>query len=712
MPSHPISITTNSQTGGGIRVNGGTATLTDTLFISNVADEGGGADGSGLTFINCTMKYNTANGVGGAFSGGADLDDCVLIGNDATNGGAAYAESRTTFIRCIIAEGTASQQGAAAYSAGTSIKVRDSLVRGFAADASGGATTLVYADGSLAVAVLDRVSWSNNELGAAGSANDAIVVVRNNEGLAPADVQEVALLRCDDAAIGEYCSLATECTDSATGIACYCSPDGVKTDPDLGACLSSASFSNLVLGSEETQLLLLNKDDGIATTSLFWPNSGGVPLVWNLAVTKNADDLWCTFSSGSGTLAPGSMQEVVLSLDLTDVHARKGEYHIEFTLNTSSPTPTPVPISSTTTVVVSVVVSASASANTSVVTMTNLAHLTASGMLEFTVDSADAAGVPMLDVSDVIYVGELSAESTNVADVITCGIIYSNAVDHHVGTCAMPALSMGGFALKVLLGSKIVGGSTHHFSVDSCPDSYVPDDGGGSCTCAAGQYELADAACVACADNHAKPSLGTDKADCKTCQTILGETSNAAHTACDACIAGFYNKGNTCVQCPDYPTPCVESSVLMPGYWRAATGDGDAEVLPCRFGDASCPGNEPDSCLSRKWHHCTCGYAGPTCAVCDSNDADSRFYMAWTSGKFESCDDGMSHAPTIGLACGLVAFVLLIAALAFTKRKHITSSRTYQRVSLIYRIGRVKFAIILFAFQVIQTQRATSMLSL
>ena len=68
----------------------------------------------------------------------------MLIGNDATNGGAAYATSPTTLTRCIIAEGGASQQGAAVYSAGATIEVRDSLVRGFAADASGGATTLMY----------------------------------------------------------------------------------------------------------------------------------------------------------------------------------------------------------------------------------------------------------------------------------------------------------------------------------------------------------------------------------------------------------------------------------------------------------------------------------------------------------------------------------------------------------------------------------------
>ena len=73
--------------------------------------------------------------------------------------------------------------------------------------------------------------------------------------------------------------------------------------------------------------------------------------------------------------------------------------------------------------------------------------------------------------------------------------------------------------------------------------------------------------------------------------------------------------------------------------------------------------------------------------------------MAWTSGKCESCDGGTSHGPTIGLACGLCAAGLTVAALAFTKRRRITSSRAYQLIHRIYRIGKVKFSIILFAFQ-------------
>jgi hypothetical protein len=104
-------------------------------------------------------------------------------------------------------------------------------------------------------------------------------------------------------------------------------------------------MSSLVVGAEVTQLLSLKKDDGNATTSLFFPNTGDVLIVWDLAVTKNPEGLNWTASSTSGTLETGEMQEAVLSLDLTGMQARKLEYSTELTLNTSSPTLTPDTIS-------------------------------------------------------------------------------------------------------------------------------------------------------------------------------------------------------------------------------------------------------------------------------------------------------------------------------------------------------------------------------
>ena len=94
-----------------------------------------------------------------------------------------------------------------------------------------------------------------------------------------------------------------------------------------------------------------------------------------------------------------------------------------------------------------------------------------------------------------------------------------------------------------VLGSEFVGGGSHNFSVERCPDSFVLDDASDSCTCPAGRFELGGD-CVACADGTQKPAPGTNKADCAASETATGFTSgltsNAARTACDACEDGFY----------------------------------------------------------------------------------------------------------------------------------------------------------------------------
>ena len=117
--------------GGGLEASSSVTTITATLFANNVASVGGGvAEGSGFEFYNCTMKHNVAVD-GGVLHGGGDFEDCVLIGNEADSGGVAYATAVSTLTRCIIGEGAASRQGAAMYSVGAAIKVRDSLVYGF-----------------------------------------------------------------------------------------------------------------------------------------------------------------------------------------------------------------------------------------------------------------------------------------------------------------------------------------------------------------------------------------------------------------------------------------------------------------------------------------------------------------------------------------------------------------------------------------------------
>ena len=76
-------------------------------------------------------------------------------------------------------------------------------------------------------------------------------------------------------------------------------------------------------------------------------------------------------------------------------------------------------------------------------------------------------------------------------------------------------------------------------------------------------------------------------------------------------------------------------------------------------------------------------------------------YMAWSSGKCESCGNGASHAPTIALACGVVTFFLLVAVVLGVKRKAITTTITYQRIPKAYKVGQVKISTMVFTCQVL-----------
>ena len=125
------------SSGGGLSASSSATTVTATLFANGFALYGGVAEGTGFEFYNCTMKHNVAVD-GGVLHGGGDFEDCVLIGNEADSGGVAYAGAVSTLTRYIIGEGAASRQGAAMYSVGVAIKVRDSLVYGFT---SGDAST-------------------------------------------------------------------------------------------------------------------------------------------------------------------------------------------------------------------------------------------------------------------------------------------------------------------------------------------------------------------------------------------------------------------------------------------------------------------------------------------------------------------------------------------------------------------------------------------
>ena len=551
------------------------------------------------------------------------------------------------------------------------------------------------------------------------TAGGSTILLRNDAGgLTAADVAGVALLGCGDAATAEFCP-PDYCAAASPGIDCYCYPDGKQTDPERGSCEYSAEAK--LLTSELS--LIVNKDAVNGSDVAHFLNKGDRVLVYELLEQFNPESLIWLISPSTGNLSGCDEGAATLTVDLTKLASRDAPYLTGFMLRSNSFTNG----SHAQLINVNTFVTASPSAARSGVNVSNLARLTAAGTLEFVIYSIDAAGVPMRDVSNVLYVGELSAASSSIIDDVICAIAYSAAADHHVGECAMPDLATGDFALKVLLGSELVGGGSHNFSVERCPDSFVLDDASDSCTCPAGRFALGGD-CVACADGTQKPAPGTDKADCAACETldnyVDGLTSNAARTACDACEDGFYRdedgSGGGCLTCPT-GTVCednadVASMLLLEEWWRASMQS--AVVLPCRYGAASCPGDaklnmsgSAAACRSTTWAYCACGYAGPLCAECDARDPDHRHYWSWTSGACAACDDGASHAPSWGLLSVLGVSVVLAGVIVHAKQKKgLTkafapglvvrkTSGTFQRMQRIYLIGRVKLSIIVFNCQ-------------
>ena len=178
------------------------------------------------------------------------------------------------------------------------------------------------------------------------------------------------------------------------------------------------------------------------------------------------------------------------------------------------------------------------------------------------------------------------------------------------------------------------------------------------------------------------------------------------NVVCQLCAKEKYEKDGSCLSCPNQ-VHCDEGSTvsdwkLKTGVWR--TDDESDDVRECRFGVRSCPYDGLDQAAARDTY-CGPAFVGPLCSQCATGH-----FLSWVgSGDCVACNDGTSHSPTIGVACGVVAAGLFVAALAYSKQKTITSSRAYRLARRIYRIGKVKFAIILFAFQTISQFSSVAM---
>ena len=438
--------------------------------------------------------------------------------------------------------------------------------------------------------------------------------MRNCDGLVVTDVQGATLLGCGDDAVGEYCS-PDDCSDVSTGIGCYCNRDGVAVDPTEESCANSAQIKLLTTSF----IQLIDKADRTGSSNVLFANDGEEELRYSLRELENPEGLAWLASPSAGNLSQCEVGNSTLTLSADSLPSRAAPFVTRFEIRSNSFNAE----SRSLAIDILTYVSATPSADFSSVNITNLDQLTAAGILQFVIMSKDATDMMMLDTSSILYTGSLLPDLANATDV-TCTIRHDATADHHVGECAMPGLVAGGFVLEVRYHSELVGGSAYYFHIERCPESFVLANDAAACTCPAGRYELGGT-CIPCTDGHVKPTLGTDKADCVACLTVLGETANTARSACDACITGYYRKGDKCAQCPNFPKLCVdlETSALMPGYWRVGSvGDETTEVHECRFGTSSCPGTAGSAsgdqtvCLNTAQAYCGCGYVGPLCSEC------------------------------------------------------------------------------------------------
>ena len=479
---------------------------------------------------------------------------------------------------------------------------------------------------------------------------------------------------------------------------CYCYPDGATVDPYSAgvSCRSSAEISNLVLGAEKTQLLILDKDDVTAGTRLFFPNIGDVQLSWELAVTANTEHLRWILSPTTGMLAAGDTQQVVLLLNLTSLQARAAEYRTEVTLNTSSPTPTPNPISSTTAVVIRTVISASPDAARSNVTINNISSIAASSIVQFAVVPIDTTGLTILDAAQIAYSAKLTAMTTG--ETLVCSVSYDAMSDVHHGECDAPALVAGSFSIRVLdVSGSLVGGQMHHFQIATCPATYFLDDEDSMCKCEAGHFDKG-VACESCPEGTIAANTGA--VQCDACPTH--KTSDPTHTRC-GCVPEYYHEDGTdeCLLCPeevvcDSWDSAVAGWKLLAGNWRS--NENSRDVRACRLGVTSCPGdNDPMVCPNQTTEpYCACEYTGPLCAGCARNH-----FPGFRGVSCEACGESKSHSPTIILACTVFGLALLLAGVAYTQKKWIINSEGYRTMLYLRRVGRVKTRVVFFAAQVL-----------
>lgn len=453
-----------------------------------------------------------------------------------------------------------------------------------------------------------------------------------------------------------------------------------------------------VLGTEETLLLLVNKEDAIGSTGLFFTNEGDVVLSWLLAVSENDDRVPLALSSLNGMVSAGELEHVTLSFNASTLQARAPKYTIRLMLNTSSPTPTPHPIVDSSTIVVHAIVSAMPNVLRSIVRIENSTSLTASDVVRFGVIPVDDTGLEILDASHAAFSASLVMPKP-LGSATTCSVIYDASSDGHRGECALPSLVADEFEIEVRDASgALVGGTSYSFHVRRCPQTYVLNPNDALCECAAGSYDTG-LACAECTVGSITPDPGAKA--CSACPAR--EEADPSRTHCE-CEVDYYRDDTSgeCSLCPGQVTCAWNSTIrdweLKPGAWRS--DDLSSDLRSCRFGVNGCPGtktSEDDAnCTARgfgDWPHCACGYVGPECAVCDA-----EYFPSWEGDKCERCGPIEGHVPSIVFG-SVVVFLTVAVVAAIVRSARAKQLSIAAQFKALRRLGKTKTTILFFVCQ-------------
>ena len=170
------------------------------------------------------------------------------------------------------------------------------------------------------------------------------------------------------------------------------------------------------------------------------------------------------------------------------------------------------------------------------------------------------------------------------------------------------------------------------------------------------------------------------------------------NAVCTPCKNGEVERMGVCVSCQRGMNCSSEGlsladAPLEPGYWRASSESFD--VRKCRFGAASCPGDE--TVTDNDNPYCGPGYVGHLCSECGA-----QHFKSWAGdGECHTCAAGNNHLPTILLGvCVLLLGGASAACLVQKARKQ--AGPLAQKVEKIYRLSKYKLFTIFLAAQVVR----------